>query len=238
MKTLLSLFALIGALCLSAGAQSINGNAKATFQTSYTALLGPLSASTGGNGTIASAWSTVLETQLKTPSQWDLVIVPSFEVGLATSTTVSSKNMVTDQSTATAAVKVRVLVDGVVAAPGEVTYGKRTQQLSATLEGAIAGCLSIITNASGSQIITLDPACVTPETISLMQDTASANSFTFAVPAIGTGVHTIQVQAQIAALGDNQNGSFGARAWLGKGTMTVESSRLIKNNPTPYVLGQ
>jgi len=229
------------ALAGSAWGQSINGNAKAVFQTSYLALLGPFSSSTGTNGPITTPWTTVLETQLKTPNQWDLVITPSFECALSTSTSVSSKNMVTDQSTASATIKVRVLVDGVVAAPGEVVFSKRTTTLNATLEGAIAKCLSVVTNASGALTIVLDPACVTPETIGLLEDSTSANSFSFAVPNESTGVHTIQVQAQIATWGDQQNGTFSAMALLGKGTMTVESSRLIKLNagvPSPYVLGQ
>ena len=100
----------------------------------------------------------------------DLLISAGFEVGLYTATTVSSKLMVTDTSTATASVKVRALVDGVEAAPGAVVYGKRTQQLSATLEGAIAGCLSIITNAAGNPQIVLDINCVLPEIIALIQD--------------------------------------------------------------------
>lgn len=235
-KTLI--IASILALALPILGQSINGNAKVTFQTSYTALLGPFQSSTGGNGPITSPWTTVLEQQLKTASQWDLIVVPSFEVGLLTSTSVSSKNMVTDTSTATASIKVRVLVDGQVIAPGEVVFGKRTQQLSATLEGAIAGCLSIITNTSGALTITLNTNCVAPEIISLLQDTVSANSFTFGAPNEPTGIHTIQVQAQISAMGDNQNGNFSAIGLLGKGTITVESSRLTKNNPTAYILGQ
>ncbi len=102
-----------------------------------------------------------------------------FEVGLYTQTTVSSKNMTTDTSTATAAVKVRVVVDGNPAAPGEVVYGKRTQTLSATLDGAIAGCPSIITNSSGGLQIILNTNCAQAETIELIQDTMTANSFSF-----------------------------------------------------------
>src|SRR5258708_1091970 len=107
-RTIISIIALIA--LVTANAQSINANAKATFQTSYTALLGPFQASTGVNGPINTPWITVLEQSLKTASQWDLVIAPSFEVGLLTSTTINSKNMVVDTTTATACVNVRVLV--------------------------------------------------------------------------------------------------------------------------------
>jgi len=237
MKNIVTIAVLVLASYISEG-QSINGNAKATFQASYTALLGPFSSSSSGGGTVASPWTTVLEQQLKTASQWDLVVTPSFEVGLLTMTSISSKNMVQDTTTATACVKVRVLVDGSVAAPGEVTYGKRTQTLTATLEGAIANCLSIVTNVSGTQSIVLDTNCVTPEVIGMTDDSMSANSFTFAVPSEGVGVHLIQVQAQISALGANQNGTFTAVGLLGKGMLTVESSRLIKSPVLPYTLGQ
>jgi len=166
----------------------------------------------------------------------DLLITAAFEVGLYTQTTVSSKNMVTDTSTATASVKVRALVDGVEAAPGEVVYGKRTQQLTATLEGAIAGCLSIVTNGAGGLQIVLDTNCVLPEVVGLIQDTVSANSFMFGALNMSSGFHHIQIQAQISALGDNQNGTFTAAALLGKGTLAAESVRLAKDPPYPYIL--
>lgn len=235
MKTTLALCSAV-LLYMSGFAQQINGNLKATFQTSYTALLGPFSASTGTSGSVSSQWSTVLEQQIKTANNWDLIIEPCFEVGLYTMTTVQSKNMVTDTSTASAAAQVQVLVDGAIAAPGPVVYNKRTQQLTAQLEGAIANCLSIVTNGTGDLTITLNTNCVTPEVIGLMQDTMSANSFIFAVPNLPTGLHTVQVQARITAMGDNQNGTFTAVGALGKGTMKVESNRTLKQSPVPYIL--
>ena len=233
-KTLVNIVLLLATLV--ANGQQVNGNLKATFQTSYLALLGPFSASTGTQDSIQSDWKTVLEQQIKTANNWDLVITPAFEVGLYTMTTVSSKNMVTDTSTATAAVEVRVTIDGAVAAPGQVVYNKRTQQLSAQLEGAIANCLGIVTNATGDLTITLNTNCVTPEVIGLVQDTMSANSFIFAAPNLPTGVHTVQVQARITAMGDNQNGTFTAIGLLGKGTMAVESNRTLKQSPVLYEL--
>lgn len=216
-------------------AQSVNGNVKATFSTSYVALLKPVSSSTGGSGPITTPWTTVLEQPLKTAQKWDLVVQPSFEIGLLTSTTVSSRNMVTDTATASACVKVRVLVDDNVIAPGEVVYNKRAQTLSAQLEGAIASCLSVVTNlTTGGLLITLDTNCVAPETISLLQDTMTANSFTFVAPTLESGIHKIQVQAQIATMGDNQNGTFKATALIGKGTLIVDSSRTAKQSLVQY----
>src|SRR5260221_233204 len=221
---------------LASRADSTNASAKVTIQTSYLNVLGPLSASTATVSNISSGWQTVLEQNIKMANNHDLLINAAFEVGLYTSTTVSSKNMVTDTSTATASVKVRALVDGVEASPGQVVYGKRTQQLSATLEGAIAGCLSIITNSAGSPQIILNTNCVLPEVIGLIQDTVSANSFIFAAPNLSSGFHNIQIQAVIDAQGDNQNGTFTAAALVGKGTLSAESVRLAIDPPYPYII--
>ena len=239
-KHISSLTAAVAALLFiapsAARADSTNASAKATLQTSYLNVLGPVSSSTSGSGPLTSAWQTVLEQNIKMANNHDLIIGASFEVGLYTATTVSSKNMVTDTSTATASVKVRALVDGVEAAPGEVVYGKRTQQLTATLEGAISGCLSILTNSAGNLQIVLNTNCVLPEVVGLIQDTVTANSFTFGSLNLSSGYHNIKVQAQISAMGDNQSGTFTATALLGKGTLTADSSRLAVDPPYPYVI--
>jgi len=221
---------------LSSYADSTNASAKVTIQTSYLNVLGPITNSTAATD-INSGWQTVLEQDLKMANNHDLLMVASFEVGLLTSTTVSSKLMVSDTSMASASVKVRALVDTVEVAPGDVVYGKRTQQLTATLEGAIANCLGIITNGSGGLQIVLNTDCVQPEIIGLLQDSVTANSFTFAAPNLSSGVHHITIQAQIDAQGSNQNGTFTAAALVGKGTLTAESVRLAKDPVYPYVIG-
>jgi hypothetical protein len=234
--------AILIAIGLSVGtavayADSTNASAKVTIQTSYLNVLGPITASTGTTSNISSGWQTVLEQDIKMANNHDLLMTAAFEVGLYTATTVSSKNMVTDTSTATASVKVQALVDGVPAAPGDVVYGKRTQTLSATLEGAIAGCLSIVTNSAGNPQIVLNTNCVLPEVIGLIQDTMSANSFIFAAPNLSSGFHNIKIQAKIDALGDNQSGTFTAAGLLGKGTLSAESVRVVKDPPFPYIIG-
>jgi hypothetical protein len=222
---------------LASYADSTNASAKVTIQTSYLNVLGPVTASTATSSNISSGWQTVLQQAIKTANNHDLLITAGFEVGLLTQTTVSSKNMVVDTSTATASIKVRALVDGQPVSPGEVVYGKRTQTLSAQLEGAIAGCLSVITNASGGLQIVLDTNCVQPEVIGLLNDSVSANSFLFASPNLSSGFHDIQIQARIDALGSNQNGTFTATGLLGKGTLAAESVRLAKDPAYPYVIG-
>src|SRR5437879_10194258 len=94
-------------------ADSTNASAKVTIQTSYLNAIGPVT-------NTPSDWQTVLEQNIKMANNHDLLINAGFEIGLYTQTTVSSKLMASDTSTATASVKVRALVDGTPAAPGEV----------------------------------------------------------------------------------------------------------------------
>lgn len=205
---------------VSSQAQS-QPSAKVTAKTSSIVLL-PETTGTGD-------WQTILANNIKTPNQKDLFVTVSLEVGLFTQTLVRSKNQARDTSTAEATVEVRVLVDGTVLEPGAVVFGRRTQTLSATLEGAIAGCLTIVTNLDGSLSIVVDPNCVTPEVIELILRSMDAASFSFVGVDIPVGVHTVAVQARISTSGSAQEGSFSALGTVGKGSMTVESVRLIKN---------
>ena len=223
-KLILVLLAL--SLAAVSGYAQSQPSSKVTAKTANLTLLPPT--------TTQGQWQTVLANSIKTASQKDLFINACFEVGLYTDTLVKSKLMVNDTSTAVASVQVRVVLDLNTAAervvePGEVVYGRRSQTLSATLEGAIAGCLSIVTNLNGSLSIILDPACVQPEVIQLILDTMDAASFSFVAVDVPQGIHTVSVQAQIATSGTVQNGTFEARALVGKGAVTVESVRLIKD---------
>ena len=210
----------------TANAQNSQPSAKVTAKTANLILL-PKTDGTGG-------WQTLLYNTIKTSNSTSLYIGASFEVGLFTQTKVSSKNMTSDTSTATANVQVQVLVDGKVVEPGQVVYGRRTQTLSATLEGAIGGCLSIVTNPDGTQSIVVDPNCVLPETIELILDSMDAASFNFVALNVGVGVHTVCVQARIDTTGSAVTGSFTALGTVGKGTMTVEAVRLIQDPNVIY----
>jgi len=210
----------------TANAQTSQPSSKVTAKTANLILI-PKTTGTGG-------WQTLLSNTIKTSNSTSLYIGASFEVGLFTQTLVSSKNMVKDTSTADANVQVQVLLDGKPVEPGKVVYGRRTQTLSATLEGAIAGCLTIVTNPDGTQSIVLDPTCVLPETIELILDSMDAASFNFVALNVGVGVHTISVQARIDTTGTDQNGSFTAMGTVGKGTMTVEAVRLIQDPNVIY----
>jgi hypothetical protein len=222
-KAIVGILALLALLmAATSNAQNSQPSSKVTAKTANLTLL-PKTSGTGD-------WQTLLSNTIKTANQKDLFIGASFEVGLFTQTKVTSKNMTTDTSTAQANVQVRVLLDGTrVVEPGEVVFGRRTQTLSATLEGAIAGCLTIVTNADGSLSIVLDQACVLPETIELILDSMDAATFNFVAVDVPQGVHTISIQARIDTTGSAITGSWSAFGTVGKGTMTVESVRLIKD---------
>ena len=193
-------------------------SAKVTAKTSSITLIPP-TIETGN-------WTPVLKNTIKTASQKDLFIGSSFEIGLYTRTLVKSKNMTTDTSTARGMVQVRVLVDGVVAEPGAVVFGRRSQTLSATLEGQIAGALTV-DPTTGS--IVLDPNLVNYEELELILATMDAASFNFVALNVPQGTHTITVEARINIGESAQAGEAEARALVGKGSLTVESVRLIKD---------
>ena len=210
-------------LAATTGQAQSQPSAKVTAKTAHFTLVG---------STTGQEWSTLLSNTIKTANQKDLFISAQFEVGLYTQTQVASKNMVKDTSTAESTVQVRVLLDGKVVEPGNVVYGRRKQTLSATLEGAIAGCLSFnpITGA-----VILDEECVQPEIIELILETMDAAAFNFVAVNVPQGVHRIDVQARIDTAATAQNGSASAKGLIGKGAMTVESVRLIKNEDVAIV---
>jgi len=79
----------------------------------------------------------------------------------------------------------------------------------------------------------VDPNCVTPETIELILDSMDAASFNFVAVDVPQGVHLIAVQARIDTTGSAQTGSWSALGTVGKGSVTVESVRLIKDPNVP-----
>lgn len=202
-------------------AQNSQPSAKVTAKTANLTLV----PKTSGGG----AWQTVMSNTIKTASQKDIFASVSLEVGLFTSTTASSKNMTPDTSAGQAEVDVRVLIDGNAVEPGVVVFGRRTQTLSATLEGAIGSCLVTSTNLDGSFSTTVNLGCVTPESVGLILDSLQAASFNFVAVDVPQGTHTISVQAKIDTIGSAQTGSYSALAFVGKGSLTVESVRLVKD---------
>ena len=166
-------------------------------------------------------WTNILSTQLKTSNQKTLFINASLECGLLTKTLVRSKNGTKDTSTATAAVMLQVLVDGIAAAPGQVVYCRRTQELSATLSGILQQC----SDANGDGTILASECQFTDEEISLLLSTMNANSFNFGAD-VGTGLHQIAVQAKIYTSTSTQTGEAAATGTIGKGSVVITEQRL------------
>lgn len=82
--------------------------------------------------------------------------------------------------------------------------------------------------------LTLAPGevyCYDPEELRLLLETLNANAFNFLLPNLGPGVHTVEVQARAQANVDLLGTAFGeakAQAFVGLGSMLVETVRLIK----------
>ena len=194
-------------------------SAKFAFSTSDLTLI---KQTTGTNG-----WVTILSSPLKTPAAKEVYASVSLEAGLYTQTLVRSKNNKKDTSTASAAIQVRTLIDGQPMPPGTVTYAARTQTLSATLEGAIGGCLSTVTNPDGTTSIIVDQNCVTPEEIELILSTLNAASFNFVASNVPVGTHMLSVQARITSSTSVDTGTAAAEALVGKGTMVGQVVRAV-----------
>ncbi len=221
---------LLGASALAgtlSAAENGHPAAKATAKTGNIALVSGPTVS----GQEEGAWATVLSNTIKTSSQKDLLIGVSLECGLFTDTTVKSKGGTKDTSKAEAMVQVRVLVDGRPAEPGNVVFARRMQQLSATFQGLIDGALSV--DPLTGQVV-IDETLLEPEEVQLILETMDAQAFQFVLDDVGTGVHTVEVQARIDLGASAQEGQAVAKATVGKGCLTVEEVRLIKGEDITF----
>jgi len=174
--------------------------------------------------------TVILSQAIKTPNGKGLFIDVSVECGLLTNTLVQSKKGNKTTAKAEASVMVWVTVDGEYADPGHVTFCKRTQELTATFSGLLSACVDRVTGI-------IDPDCVAilePEEVGLLLDTMTANSFNFYYGVELSGVHTVEVWAQIgtpvSVIGLDPGASFAeAEALIGKGSVTIDLVRLIKD---------
>lgn len=166
-------------------------------------------------------FETVLENS-GTPK--DLVIGLSFETVLMTDTSVKSQGGNKSTSVADAKITMKVLVDGVEAAPGPVIFDRRRQELWAKL-GGVLDCVDTVDPETGETdgIISFDECTLTDEEIGLILDTAQASTFNFLKYNIGSGSHTIEAWAQLEEGGEivDGYGDFNSSAALGKGTLSV-----------------
>jgi hypothetical protein len=191
-----------------------------------------------------TCWVTVQTTFIKTPNDKDLVMNVAIQTGLVTFTEVKSKGGNKDTSHAQASVAVRVVIydvdnstlqviptthryaypssDNGVEGAG-VTYNSRTQVLSATFQGIIERCI-----VDGTILINDD--CLDPEEVSLLLETLSANAFNFIAANEGPGIKRIDVEARArsnTALFDSQQGSAKGEAYVGLGSMLIETVRFV-----------
>ncbi len=119
-----------------------------------------------------------------------------------------------------------------IAAPGEIMFCKREQDLSATLQGIIGNLACFV---DGVFTPNGNSACVmTAETIELVLDTVNANAFFFALPDVGSGTHNIVVQSRIDFQTAATTGEVEAKALVGKGSILVEDVRLVRGQTIEF----
>ena len=202
---------------LASPALTLADNSASAYTEDGTAVIGAASALAGVAD--AAGYTKVLSTTLKnsgTPK--DLIIALSFETSLFTETVVQSKRGNKSQAVADAEIEMYVTVDGNLAAPGNVTFDKRRQELWASL-GGVLNC----TDINGDGIISFDECTLTDEEIGLILDTKAAHAFNFLAFNIGSGSHTIVAYARLSRNGEvvTGSGAANASASLGKGTLSV-----------------
>lgn len=207
-------------------------SAKATAQCTGISLTNRVMANAEADG-----WSPVFTTIVKTSEKKDLFVDVSLECGLTTNTKVVSRQLEKALATAEASVMVKVLVDGIAADPGEVTFAKRIQTLIAEFAGDISGAIVVDPE---THVVSIDETLVEPETLQLILETMSANSFNFIAPDVSVGEHTVDVWAKVSYDGTVDAAcdpadpyatcaDAAATAYLGKGSVTVESVRMVKD---------
>ena len=186
------------------------------------------SSSTTTKTSCSTGWVNVMSAQIKTSNVADLFVSPSLVTGLFTSTQVKGNGSgSTSSATSMGGVQVRVLLDGQAGSAypdtsGDgVTFDQRIQTLTANLGFILTQCI-----ASGGIGCEL-----TPEQITLVLDTTSAHTFNFILVNVGTGVHTVTVQARVNSDSTNvTNGGVAvSNAMYGLGSLTVDSVRLVNS---------
>jgi hypothetical protein len=200
------LIALAVAMVVALGATAAVVGSEGQPASKATAVVGDVSILDSGD----MGWTTILDNTIKTGGQKDLFIDVSLECGLYTKTKVKSKGNVADTSTANAVVKVKVLVDTEEAYPGEVVFCSREQELTAEFAGYFNGETTV------------------NETLELVLDTMTANSFNFIIDDLDSGEHEVEVQAMIdvsEAVADKTE----AYATIGNGSVTIEEVRMIQD---------
>ncbi len=202
---------------------------------------------------VGDDYQTIFSQDIKTPTGKDLFIDVSLECGITTNTAVMSKALERALATAEASVMIKVLVDGDEVLPGEICFASRMQTLVAEFAGDFSDCISLVDtdNDGMPDAVVVDEECTQAEFLQLILKTLNANSFNFIATDLVAGVHKIEVQAKLIYTdrdgaevvvdrpeldGTTYAWSHSAsNAWLGKGSVTVELVRMIKDEDVELV---
>ena len=229
-------FAAVISLAISGSVMA--ASAKATCKVSNLALIA---------ATTQQDWTTLLSNTIKTAKKRDLFIDVSLECGLYTAAMVDSLGGIEDRAKAEAAIEVRVLVDGNEALPGVVNFARRSQVLMSEFQGLLAdedGNSCLVVDPCDPNLITIDEDCLGTETLELILDTMSANSFNFIFPDCDSGDKTIEVQARIdtfieslldsgTKVKDSDDGTAGFT--IGDDTLTVKKAGKVEVGQEIYI---
>ena len=228
----------------TAAAQSGTPSAKATFAYSTLVALPACSSTSGTCGTADTDWTPILRQQIKMANQKDLFFGASLQCGIVTDTTVKSQNSTATSSydTAEARGTIRVRIKVTPAAGGTPVYAEPTSGVDATntptagvvfcdrvqtLKAKFSGlnCTADLTSGAVT--------CASPEELQLILKTLNANAFNFVAPNLSSGVYNIEVQARSSAAtsASGTGGSLAsANSFIGAGSVSVESVRMVKGN--------
>jgi len=210
---------------------------------------------TGEDSPMCGRWDTVAFFSIKpTGNKKDLLVGLSAVTLVTTLNIVESKGGKKSTVEAGAGVMARIVLfkDGekyTTCAPGEIVFDRRLVELSATLEGQIAACLTVCTgNEEATCIpgdIILDEDCVTPEVIELLQETQSAHHFNFWCSNVSPGDYTVEAQMKVTRLAETKDGCSDeeleldcvadATVFVGPLSLTAEVVRPVdRNNPIEF----
>lgn len=151
-----------------------------------------------------TGWIDILTAKIKTGEPKDLIIDVSAECSLVTNAKLSG----TQGSEAIATIWVRVMVDGVQADPGIVTFNNRVLKVEGDLTHHFGGL----------------PLDIDDHWFEIFLATKCANAFNFCAEDVGSGVHTVVVQAMTHK--DEKGLKGTANAYIGNVSVVVDEVML------------
>lgn len=233
---MVTVVALTAFMSVQAFAENLPSSKFAVALGNLTALGTASAAANPGNvsATDDTGWVTVARTFIKTPNDKELAFYVSIQAGLVTETLTKSKGGNQGLSNAKGTIRARIKVtdeDDVVqyAAPLEggladngVRFAERFQEMEAHFAG-----LNCTANLTTGEV-----TCADPEDLRLLLETLNANAFNFLLANVGPGVKTIELQARAQADANVFGPDLGtarAEAFVGLGSLIVETIRLVKD---------